>query len=122
MVTVPRMAHVRESAMMTVTALLPPSLCGAVCVTLTTSSAQSLGVALLRIVILASSVKTIPVSKKENVMQNAHAKVQTRSVTTIIPTAIGVTCTKKCATQDVLPTQIAHQVKYAVDTDAQKVV
>jgi len=124
LVTVMRMANVRESAMMTLTAN-SSTLWSAVCVR--TSSAQSLGAALMMIVNLALSAKTIPVSKKENVMQNAHVKVQMRSVlltiTTSIPTVSGVTWAKKCATQAVLKTQIAqHQNQYAVDTDAQKEV
>jgi len=120
LVTVMRMANVRESAMMTLTAN-SSTLWSAVCVR--TSSAQSLSAALMMIVNLALSAKTIPVSKKENVMQNAHVKVQMRSVTTFIPTVSGVTWRKKCATQAVLKTQIAqHQNQYAVDTDAQKEV
>lgn len=63
MVTVTRMAHVRESAMMMLTAK-SSLLWSAVCAR--TSSAQILSAAPMRIVILAISVKTIPVSKKEN--------------------------------------------------------
>jgi len=92
MVTAVRMAHVRESVTRTLTAN-SSNQWSAVCVR--TSSAQILSAALMMIVLLALSAKTTPVSKKGNVMQSAHVKVQMRSVlstmTTIIPFVSGAT-------------------------------